>query len=104
MSIQLKWLTKQRSLVITLLDLKNALGKVHLNSIQTALDYYHILDHIKLQLKSLYTDFKICVTTNEFRTPFVEVIASALSFLTCVLIIRFSGTSNLKNILNLAFH
>ena len=72
MSIHLKWLTKQRFLVITLLDLKNAFGKVHLNSIQTALDYHHILDHIKLQLKSLHTDFKTCITTNEFCTPFVS--------------------------------
>ena len=52
---------------------KAAFGKVHLNSIQTALHYHHILDHIKLQLKSLYTDFKTCITTNEFRTLFVSI-------------------------------
>ena len=50
--------TKQRSLVITLLDLKNAFGEVHHNLIQTALDYHHIPDHIKSLVKSLYTDFK----------------------------------------------
>ena len=33
--------SKQRSLVITLLDLKNAYGEVHRNLIQTALDYHH---------------------------------------------------------------
>ena len=42
--------TKQRSLVITLLDHKNAFGEVHHNLIQTAIDYHHttfpiILNH-----------------------------------------------------------
>ena len=52
--------TKQRSLVITLLDLKNAIGEVRHNLIQTAFDYHHIPDHIKSLVKSLYnnTDFK----------------------------------------------
>ena len=67
--------TKQRSLVITLLDLKNAFGEVHHNLIQTALDYHHIPDHVKLLVKSLYTDFKtsIIIITNEFRTPFISI-------------------------------
>ena len=65
--------TKQRSLVITLLELKNALGDVHHNLIQTALDYHHIPDHIKSLVKSLYTDFKTSILTNEFRTPFISV-------------------------------
>ena len=65
--------TKQRSLVITLLDLKNAFGEVHHNLIQTALDYHHIPDHIKSLVKSLYTDFKTSILTNEFRTPFISV-------------------------------
>ena len=65
--------TKHRSLVITLLDLKNAFFEVHHNSIQTALDYHHIPDHIKSLVKSLYTDFKASILTNGFRTPFVSV-------------------------------
>ena len=65
--------TKQRSLVIALLDLKNAFGEVHHNLIQTALDYHHIPDHIKSLVKSLYTDFKTSILTNEFRTPFISV-------------------------------
>ena len=60
--------TKQRSLVITLLDLKNAFGEVHHNLIQTALDYHHIPDHIKSLVKSLHTDFKTSI-----RTPFISV-------------------------------
>ena len=60
--------TKQRSLVITLLDLKNAFGEVHHNLIQTALDYHHIPDHIKSLVKSLHTDFKTSILT-----PFISV-------------------------------
>ena len=64
---------KQRSLVISLLDLKNAFGEVHHNLIQTVLDYHHIPDHIKFLIKSLYTDFKTSIITAEFSTPFISV-------------------------------
>ena len=64
---------KQRSLVITLLDLKNAFGEVHHNLIQSVLDYHHIPFHVKDIIRSLYTDFKTSVITSEFRTPFVTV-------------------------------
>ena len=64
---------KQRSLVITLLDLKNAFGEVHHNLISSVLDYHHIPGHIKLMVESLYTDFKTSIITNEFRTPFISV-------------------------------
>lgn len=65
--------TKQHSLVITLLDLENASGEVHHNLIQTVLGYHHIPDHIKLLIKSLYTDFKTSIITPGFRTPFAPV-------------------------------
>ena len=55
------------------MDLTNAFGEVHHNLIQTALDYHHIPDHIKSLVKSLYTDFKTAILTNEFRTPFLFV-------------------------------
>ena len=64
---------KERSLVITLFDLKNAFGEVHHNLIQSILEYHHIPDHIKNVMKSLYTDFKTSVITSEFRTPFITV-------------------------------
>ncbi|CAB3999364.1 Hypothetical predicted protein [Paramuricea clavata] len=64
---------KQRSLVITLLDLKNAFGEVHHNLITSVLDYHHIPEHVKLIIKSLYTDFKTSIITSEFRTPFILV-------------------------------
>ena len=65
--------TKQRSLVISLLDLKNAFGEVHHNLIQCVLSYHHIPDHIKILIKSLYTDFKTSVLTSQFNTPFIHV-------------------------------
>ena len=64
---------KHRSLVITLLDLKNAFGEVHRNLITSVLDYHHIPEHVKLIIKSLYTDFKTSIITSEFRTPFIPV-------------------------------
>ena len=64
---------KQRSLVITLLDLKNAFGEVHHNLIQSVLDYHHIPDHIKLIINNLYTDFKTSIITSSFQTPFIPV-------------------------------
>ena len=64
---------KQRSVVITLLDLKNAFGEVHHNLIQSVLDYHHIPDHVKLVIKSLYTNFQTSIVTSEFQTPFISV-------------------------------
>jgi hypothetical protein len=64
---------KQRSLVITLVDLQNAFGEVHHNLITSVLDYHHIPEHVKLIIKSLYTDFKTSIITSEFRTPFIPV-------------------------------
>jgi hypothetical protein len=64
---------RQRSVVITLLDLKNAFGEVHHNLIQSILDYHHIPEHIKFVIKSLYTDFQTSIITPEFRTPFISV-------------------------------
>ena len=64
---------KQRSVVITLLDLKNAFGEIHHNLIQSVLDYHHIPDHIKIVIKSLYTDFQTSIITSKFHTPFITV-------------------------------
>jgi hypothetical protein len=44
---------KQRSVVITLLDLKNAFGEVHHNLIQSVLDYHHIPKDVSEIIKSL---------------------------------------------------
>ena len=65
--------TKQRSLIITLLDLKNAFGEVHHNLIHEVLEYHHIPDHIKNIIRNLYTDFQTSILTEQFNTPFITV-------------------------------
>ena len=64
---------KQRSLVVTLLDLKKAFGEVHHNLIQEVLSYHHIPEHIKCLVRNLYTDFKASIITQDFNTPFITV-------------------------------
>ena len=81
LSTLLKWLISLTKLVpnsvhssLLFLTLKTPLVKfITINLIQTALDYHHIPDHIKSLVKSLYTDFKTAILTNEFRTPFLFV-------------------------------
>ncbi|XP_065066053.1 uncharacterized protein LOC135691968 [Rhopilema esculentum] len=64
---------KQRAVVITLLDLKNAFGEVHHNLIPAVLRYHHIPEHIQNIICSLYADFKTSIITDTFRTPFIPV-------------------------------
>ena len=64
---------KQRSLVITLIDLRNAFGSVNHNLIQTVLKYHHIPDNIGNIIGSLYEAFHISILTNDFNTRFIKV-------------------------------
>ncbi len=64
---------KQRSLVITLLDLKNAFGLVRHNLISTVLRYHHIPESIENLVSNLYNDFNTSIMTKEFSTPFIKV-------------------------------
>ena len=64
---------RQRSLVITLLDLKNAFGEVHHNLISKVLRYHHIPIPIQTLIENLYTDFKTSVLTSEYHTSFLPV-------------------------------
>lgn len=50
---------KQRSFVITLLDLKNAFGEVHHNLIRCVLDYQHILESLKPLIACPYTNLPL---------------------------------------------
>ena len=47
---------KQRSVVITFLDLKNSPGEVHYHLIPAVLKYHHIPHHIQKLINSLYSD------------------------------------------------
>ena len=64
---------KQRSLIITLLDLINAFGEVHHNLIFEVLKYHHIPSHIRNLIRNLYTDFHTSIITSEFNSPFPHV-------------------------------
>ena len=64
---------KQKSLVISLLDLKNAFGEVHHNLIPEVLKYHHIPNHIQLLVRSLYSNFQTSIITNSFQTPYITV-------------------------------
>ena len=60
---------KQRSVVITLLDLKNAFGEVHHNLINTVLSYHHIPQTVQLLVANLYTGFHSSIISDCFTTP-----------------------------------
>ena len=64
---------KQRQVVVTLLDLKNAFGEVNHNLIVTALEYHHVSPAMQGLVKDLYTNFFISISTDDFKTPFIRV-------------------------------
>ena len=64
---------KQKSLVITLLDLKNAFGEVHHNLIPEVLQYHHIPLHMQTIIRDFYSNFRTSIVTTLFRTPFSKV-------------------------------
>ena len=64
---------KQRSVVITLLDLKSAFSEVHHNLISEILSYHQVPDHIQQVIRSLYSNFQTSIVTDSFQTPFITV-------------------------------
>ena len=101
--------TKQRSLVITLLDLKNAFGEVHHNLIPAVLSYNRIPEEIQNLIHSLYSNFYTSIVTDTYQTPFLKVGRGVLqgdflSPLTFNLALIHSFTIfHIKNSINLAF-
>ena len=81
--------TKQRSIVITLLDLKNAFGEVHHNLIYEVLKYHHVPNHIKNLICSLYTYFQTSIITEQFNTPFIK---SVVAFFKAIVSVHFYST------------
>ena len=55
---------KQKSLVITILDLKNAFGEVHHNLIPSVLRYHHIPNYFQMLIRSLYSNFHTFIITD----------------------------------------
>ena len=68
---------KQRSIVITLLDLKNAFGTVHHNLILEVLKFHHIPNHIRDFVRRLYTNFQTSLIAPHFQSPFLHAGASS---------------------------
>ena len=64
---------KQRSVTITLLDLKNAFVEAHHLLIQSVLCYHYKPDEINCIVKILYNDFHLSIITNDFHTKYVAV-------------------------------
>ena len=64
---------KQRSSIITLLDLKNALGEVTHDLLLSVLKYHHIPDHIINLVKSPYTNYKVTIATDSYITSPITV-------------------------------
>ena len=64
---------KQKTLAITLLDLKNAFGEVQHSLIYMILRYHHVPNHFTSIIRSLYDGFQISVTTKEYAMPFINI-------------------------------
>ena len=69
--IIIKARTKQRSLIVTLLDLKNAFGEVHHNLISSALSNHHVPGDIQCLIATFPLILKRPSSqTNLLRLPF----------------------------------
>ena len=73
-----KTIIKQRSLFITLLNLKNAFGEVHHNLIPAVFKYHHIPPNIQQLISSFYSDFYTSIVSQHFTTLFIKVSSGIL--------------------------
>ena len=64
---------KQRSLCVSLIDLKNAFGEVHHDLIKAVLDYHHVPPAMSALVRSLYDGFKISVAGDGYITNPIRV-------------------------------
>ena len=64
---------KQRSVVITLLDLQNAFGEVHHTLISEVLCYHHVPQQAQALISSLFENFHTSIITDEYTTPAIPV-------------------------------
>ena len=63
---------RQRSLVVTLLDLRNAFGEAHHHLLPVILRFHHMPNSVVRLIDSLYQDF--CTTvTDVYSTEFIHV-------------------------------
>ena len=64
---------QQRSVTITLIDLKNVFGEVHHSLIQSVLPYHRIPDQINRIVKMLYSDLHLSIIAKDFHTKYIAV-------------------------------
>ena len=64
---------KQRSVIITLLDLKNAFGDVHHNLIKAVLNHHQGPPTIQALVTNLYDYFQTSIITDNFISPAIPV-------------------------------
>ena len=64
---------KQRSLHVTLLDLKNAFGEVNHNLLDCVFEYHHIPIKVRTLVRDLYTDFSTAIASDAFVTDVILV-------------------------------
>ena len=64
---------KQKSLTITLIDLRIAFGEVNHNLIVTILEYHHVDQQFHDIVKLLYRDFYTSIITDAFTSNFMKV-------------------------------
>ena len=65
--------TKQRQLVVTLFDLKNAFGEVHHKLIRKVLQYHHIPEPVIDLVSNLYSDYFVSILTKNYLTSPIKV-------------------------------
>ena len=64
---------KQRSLHVTLLDLKNGFGEVNHKLLDCVFEYHHIPIKVRTLVRDLYTDFSTAIASDAFVTDLILV-------------------------------
>ena len=64
---------KQRDMVITLLDLKNAFGEVSHDLLRMTLKFHHVPEEIISLINEFYADYHVSVGTKSFVTDPIDV-------------------------------
>lgn len=64
---------KQRSLTVTLIDLRNAFGLVRHDLIMSTLKFHHVPPEIIGMIQHMYTGFYTAIATEHFVTGFIHV-------------------------------
>ena len=70
---------REKSLTITLTDLRNPFGEVHHNLIETILEYHHGDQQVRDIVKLIYRDFYTSIITNAFTSDFVKSIETCIA-------------------------